>query len=296
MTRRNDKRNNRRNRQRNNNSELNPFAQILLGAILGKGAGMIADTLMKKAEEKTEDKPHTGIRQSGNLLESSCIINGDGSATEIPIPDGFQVFISEDGKPMIRKKIEGDEKKAPDIHAEGISNQDVTNINNGKATLSKLRIPADGSAVEYPIPDNLQFFFAEDGKLMVRQKIEGDEKPTNDAEEGKPITYDDMCKKLFLDMIAYKKSVKCTTPAQVKRCDAFNKLLNIAKYLNNGWIPDFSDLEKKWAIVKEREIFTLKYNQYTNDGSVYFKSEDLANEAIRLMGEESLNDLFSTDW
>lgn len=33
-----------------------------------------------------------------------------------------------------------------------------------------------------------------------------------------------------------------------------------------------------------------------NIASVYFKNEDLANEAIRLMGEESLNDLFSTDW
>lgn len=236
MTRRNDKRNNRRNRQRNNTPELPPFAQMLFGAIVGKGVDMIAKKMAENAEEET-----------------------------------------------------------PDIHAEGISNQDINNINIGKATLYKLRIPADDSAVEFPIPDNLQFFFDEEGKLMVRQKIEGDENPT-DAGEGKPITYDDMCKKLFLDMIAYKKSVKCTTPAQVKRCDAFNKLQNIAKYLNNGWIPDFSDLEKKWAIVKEREIFTLKYNQYTNDASIYFKNEDLAKEAIRLMGEDSLNDLFSTDW
>lgn len=236
MTRRNDKRNNRRNRQRNNTPELPPFAQMLFGAIVGKGVDMIAKKIAENAEEDT-----------------------------------------------------------PDIHAEGISNQDVTNINNGKATLSKLRIPADGSAVEYPIPDNLQFFFAEDGKLMVRQKIEGDENPT-DAGEGKPITYDDMCKKLFLDMIAYKKSVKCTTPAQVKRCDAFNKLQNIAKYLNNGWKPKFGCNEENWAIVKEEEDFVPRYNPRTNDGSVYFKNEDLVNEAIRLMGEESLNDLFSTDW
>lgn len=249
MTRRNDKRNNRRNsRQRNNNSELNPFAQMIFGAILGKGAEIIADALKEKAEEKTEDKPHTGIRQSDNLLESSCIINGDGSATEIPIPDGFQIFISEDGKPMIRKKIEGD----------------VVN-------------------------------------------------KTPDAAEGYPVTYDDILKKLFLNkesffvgnttissittgVNSYCHVNNCTSEAQARRLIAFNKLQNIAKYLNKGWIPDFSDLEKKWAIVKEREIFTLKYNQYTNDSSVYFKNEDLANEAIRLMGKDSLNDLFSTDW
>lgn len=254
MTRRNDKRNNRRNRQRNNTPELPPFAQMLFGAIVGKGVDMICKKMAENAEEKT-----------------------------------------------------------PDIHAEGISNQDVTNINNGKATLSKLRIPADGSAVEYPIPDNLQFFFDEEGKLMVRQKIEGDENPT-DAGEGNHITYDDILKELFLKKTAfwfcdkchigkgtqsitsYKDAVNCTTPAQVKRCDAFNKLQNIAKYLNNGWKPKFGCNEENWAIVKDEEGFVPRYNTITNDGSVYFKSDDLVLEAIRLMGEESLNDLFSTDW
>lgn len=237
MTRRNDKRNNRRNRQRNNTPELPPFAQMLFGAIVGKGVDMIAKKMAEIAEEET-----------------------------------------------------------PDIHAEGISNQDVTNINNGKASLTKYTIPTDGTAVELPIPDNLQFFISEDGKPMIRKKIEGNEKPTNDADEDKPITYDDICKKLFLDMIAYKKSVKCTTPAQGKRCDAFNKLQNIAKYLNNGWKPKFGCNEENWAIVKGEEGFVPRYNMRTNDGSVYFKSDDLVLEAIRLMGEESLNDLFSTGW
>ena len=247
MTRRNDKRNNRRNRNRNNNPELPPFAQMLFGAIVGKGVDMITEALMKKAEEKTEDKPHTGIRQSGNLLESSCIINGDGSATEIPIPDGYQIFISEDGKPMIRKKIEEDEKK------------------------------------------------------------------THDDKEGNPSTYDDICKKLFYNnkiYWAYKDDIEsgmaspsnykdvdnCTSEAQVKRLIAFNKLQNIAKYLNGDWKPDFRSTEEKWAIVKDEEGFSAQYNQRVNDASVYFKNEDLTNEAIRMMGEESLNDLFSTDW
>ena len=248
MTRRNDKRNNRRNsRQRNNNSELNPFAQMLLGALLGKGAGMITEALMKKAEEKTEDKPHTGIRQSDNLLESSCIINGDGSATEIPIPDGFQIFISEDGKPMIRKKIEGD----------------VVN-------------------------------------------------KTPDAAEGKPITYDDICKELFLNKRTYwlgNKKINylyldenncndlnnCTSIAQAKRVAAFIKLQNIAKYLNGDWKPNFKDGSKKCYIYNDK-LYGVTYNYTTNQGIVYFKNADLADEAIRLMGKDSLNDLFSTDW
>lgn len=254
MTRRNDKRNNRRNRQRNNTPELPPFAQMLFGAIVGKGVEMIAKKMAENAEEET-----------------------------------------------------------PDIHAEGISNQDVTNINNGKATLDKLRIPADGSAVEYPIPDNLQFFFAEDGKLMVRQKIEGEAEATSKEEE-KPITYDDICKKLFLNKKiywAYKDGFdteiaspsnyndvdNCISKGQVKRLNAYNKLMNIAKYLNHGWKPNFTDGTQNWFIAEEYfGEYKAKFTYSGNYGIVFFKTKSLANEAIRLMGEESLNDLFSTDW
>lgn len=208
------------------------------------------------------------------------------------------------GTEMIAEKMAEEAKKTPDIHAEGINNEDINNINNGNATLSKLRIPADGSPVEYPIPDGLTFFFNEEGKLMV-QKAPCDK-------NGEPITYDDICKKLFFNKTAhwvrgknieegviresYNDSDNCTSVAQVKRVVAFNKLQNIAKYLNKGWKPDFCNTEKKWAIIKHVEGFSPKYIMMTNDANVYFKSKDLANEAICLMSEESLNDLFSTDW
>ena len=218
------------------------------------------------------------------------------------------------GVDMIAKKMaENAEEETPDIHAEGISNQDVTNINNGKASLNKCTIPTDGTAVELPIPDNLQVFIREDGKPMIRKKIEGAEKKTPDAAEGKPITYDDISKELFLKKkqffilgkdiesgIAHDENYddldNCTSEAQAKRMAAFNKLQNIAKYLNDGWKPKFGCDNENWAIVKDEEGLVPRYNLRTNDGSVYFKSKDLVLEAIRLMGEESLNDLFSTDW
>lgn len=207
------------------------------------------------------------------------------------------------------KKDDGD---SSGIHAEGISNQDINNINIGKATLSKLRIPADGSAVEYPVPDNLQFFFEEEGKLMVRQKIEGDEEPTDKA-EGKPVTYDDICNELFLNKKTYylgnidvcslfSGDNNCndinnsTSEAQVKRLVAFNKLMNIAKYLNGDWKPDFDGDHENWSICKSGDAFVALYTKTLDKASVYFKSEKLANEAIIIMGKDSLNDLFSTDW
>lgn len=253
MTRRNDKRNGRRNRQRNNQPELSPFAQMLFGAILGKGAEMIANK-MKEKDENT-----------------------------------------------------------PSIHTEGITDKDIQNINEGNASLSKLYIPNDGTAVEYPTPENLKFFFDEEGKLMVFKKHAQNDHPQNEKTQKKSITYDDILKELFLDKIAswvgrtkiytatigvvnYNDQNNCTTEAQAKRLLAFNKLMNIAKYLNVDWMPDFDGNHENWNIGKEGDTFLAMYTKYVNKASVYFKSEEAANEAIRLMGEDSLNDLFSTDW
>lgn len=213
------------------------------------------------------------------------------------------------GTEMIAEEMAEEAKNTPDIHTEGITNKD---INNGNATLSKLRIPDDGLAVEYPIPDNLQFFFAEDGRLMVRKKIEG-EAETPDDKEGNPITYDDVLKELYYGKTAfwvgstrisyaitnknsYNDINNCASEAQCKRMVAFNKLQNIAKYLNKGWKPDFSD-SNNYTICKNcAGWYCLLSNTKYQAGAIYFRTEDLANEAIRLMGEESLNDLFSTDW
>ena len=213
---------------------------------------------------------------------------------------------------MIAEKMAEKAKKTPDIHVEGITNKDINNINNGNATLSKLRIPADGSAVEYPIPDCLSFFFNEEGKLMVRKKIEGDAE-TPDDKEGNPITYDDVLKELYYKKTAYwvsSSNIKhtttvegsyndinnCASEAQCKRMVAFNKLQNIAKYLNKGWNPDFPGSNNYTICKNYAGGYSLLGNRKCQAGAIYFRTKDLANEAIRLMGEESLNDLFSTDW
>lgn len=253
MTRRNDKRNNRRNRQRNNQPELSPFAQMLFGAILGKGAEMIANK-MKEKDENT-----------------------------------------------------------PSIHTEGITDKDIQNINEGNASLSKLYIPNDGTAVEFPIPENLKFFFDEEGKLMVCKKHAQNDHPQNEETQKKPITYDDICKELFSEKKTYWLGNKrincfypdevnfndinnCTTEAQAKRLLAFNKLMNIAKYLNGEWMPDFDGNNKNWFIRIENGKYVARFFKWFNNGSVYFKTEEAANRAILLMGENSLNNLFSTDW
>ena len=93
----------------------------------------------------------------------------------------------------------------------------------------------------------------------------------------------------------YNDFDNCTSIAQTKRMIAFNKLQNIAKYLNDDWKPNFKDGSKNWYIYKDI-LYGVTFNHTTNQGIVYFKNADLANEAIQWMGKDSLNDLFSTDW
>lgn len=223
----------------------------------------------------------------------------------------FGAILGKDAEMITKKMMEKDEK-TPSIHTEGITDKDIQNINEGNASLSKLRIPADGTAVEYPVPDDLQFFFDEEGKLMVRKRQDGEPAPDEKTQE-KPITYDDILKELFLDKIAswvgrnkiytapigvvnYNDQNNCTTEAQAKRLFAFNKLMNIAKYLNGDWKPNFDGDHGNWNICKDGDTLLATYTRTLNRGSVYFKSEEATNEAILLMGKDSLNDLFSTDW
>ena len=80
------------------------------------------------------------------------------------------------------------------------------------------------------------------------------------------------------------------------KCVIFRKLLEIADYLNGDWKPDFDGNHENWSINKTGDDFLGTYTRNVNKANVYFKSRDLTFEAIRLMGEDSLNDLFSTDW
>lgn len=207
--------------------------------------------------------------------------------------------------------------KKDDGYSSGIQTEDCTtepfngvrNV-NGNPVIGAI-IKKDGTPTEIQLPDNIGIFISEEGKPMVYMK-NGEEKAPNVA-EGNPITYDDICKKLFFHKDTYyldhnqisswvqtssnyNDFDNCTSIAQAKRMIAFNKLQNIAKYLNGGWKPNFDIDDEKWNINKENDRFIEMYTRTLNKASVYFKSQELTKEAIRLMGKDSLNDLFSTDW
>lgn len=92
----------------------------------------------------------------------------------------------------------------------------------------------------------------------------------------------------------------CTSRKQAEKLLAINKLMNVAKYLNKGWQPNWDEKEgfNKYCI-----WYNITYDKLIIDASqnlsscgIYFKSEKLAQQAIDILGEETVKLALSTDW
>lgn len=126
----------------------------------------------------------------------------------------------------------------------------------------------------------------------------------------KKITYQDICRELFLDKPSWRlletgvtkytkvsdSAISCarltaTSNKQLEQLVALNKLMNVAKYLNGDWEPDFTNTNfHKFYISydSDKKKLTIQFKQYMNNGSVYFKSEELALQAIEILGEDEV--------
>lgn len=124
----------------------------------------------------------------------------------------------------------------------------------------------------------------------------------------KKIKYYDIAKKLFLNKITYFISVdgkissyllkenpsianNATSKQQLEQLLALNKLMNVAKYLNGNWKPNWNNYNTtKWFIFfdhDKKEIQTRSW-YIINPGCVYFKSKELALQAIEILGEKEI--------
>jgi hypothetical protein len=81
------------------------------------------------------------------------------------------------------------------------------------------------------------------------------------------------------------------TEHQLQRLLSLNKLMNVAHYLNDGWEPDWENAN----ICKYHLYYTyphkkilVDYNLSFQTSNVYFKSEELAKQAVEILGEETI--------
>ena len=123
----------------------------------------------------------------------------------------------------------------------------------------------------------------------------------------KQLTYKDICKKLFKSKAYYtdmwgeielsENNYECitdsnnaTTEHQLECILAKNKLANVAKYLNDGWKPVGG--EYYYHIVFDNDISTdfivSRGTFLTGECRTIFKSKEFAQQAIEILGEETI--------
>lgn len=132
----------------------------------------------------------------------------------------------------------------------------------------------------------------------------------------KKLTYEDVANKLFsynkayyllgdkIESISptyhscYLGADNCTSVKQAMKLAAINKLLNVAKYLNKGWKPNWDDeKEYKWTIHNiERSGVYYCITSAIQESIVYFKTKELAQQAVEILGEDTIKLALSMDY
>ena len=89
----------------------------------------------------------------------------------------------------------------------------------------------------------------------------------------------------------------CISEKQAQKLLAINQLMNVAKYLNGDWQPDWDNgnESKFYILVFGNRVEILNAFSY-NYSLVYFKTQALAQQAIEILGEETIKLALLTDW
>lgn len=128
--------------------------------------------------------------------------------------------------------------------------------------------------------------------------------------EKKKLGYENIAKNLFInkpiyfieyngiiDYISYGAEYQCkypnnaTSKKQLECLMAYNKLRNVAEYLNAGNKLDWNDpMKAKWFIYYnwDNKILTVDAHFRYQRSDVYFYLKDSAKDAIKILGEEEI--------
>lgn len=95
----------------------------------------------------------------------------------------------------------------------------------------------------------------------------------------------------------------CVTERQAEKLLAINKLMNVAKYLNGDWKLDLStsgkDKNKRYFIYStlyNDGLDTHSEDDCCSKGHAYFKTEELAQKAIEILGEDVIKLALCVDY
>lgn len=96
----------------------------------------------------------------------------------------------------------------------------------------------------------------------------------------------------------YKNINNCTSKKQCEKLLAINKLLNVAKYLNKKEVNDNDTTSMQYNICYniDNDSFFVEHYQSYNNNIVSFKTKELAEQAIEILGKETLKLIFCNDY
>lgn len=139
-----------------------------------------------------------------------------------------------------------------------------------------------------------------------------------------PLTYEDVAKELFKGgawqvsntselifqaMAGYDYPFNFASVQQLNKIIAINKLLNVAKFLNKNedgsdWVPDFKNKDEKynkiWSLgidEDDGEIMPYIVDFYNvRSEIVYFRTKEIANQAVQILGEDTIRTALTTKY
>ena len=120
------------------------------------------------------------------------------------------------------------------------------------------------------------------------------------------LTYESVHNKLYEHKCNLIQLMCTTSIRHERKIEAINKLLEVAKYLNKDWKPDFyySEIDENGYILKTNWFFYIDHEvddngthnetlAITNESCwctapVYFHTKELAEQALEILGEETI--------
>ncbi len=123
----------------------------------------------------------------------------------------------------------------------------------------------------------------------------------------KVFSYEDVAKKLFSEretwffstencdidcntngVNQYATPDNCPTESQLESILALNKLCNVAKYLNGYWLPIADNMGYVIYSDMLNDEYVVEAGTNITTSTIYFKTKELAQQAIFILGEEEI--------
>lgn len=91
----------------------------------------------------------------------------------------------------------------------------------------------------------------------------------------------------------------CVSSEQAEKLLALNMMMNVAKYLNDGWkVGDLHRYDRYYWILNasNQELGLHMTSSSEVNGNIYFKSHEAAREALAILGEDVVKTALSVDY